>query len=370
MGFQYRNPVRLIFGSGSLGELGGVLKDFKGRFFVATGGSSMRRAGALDRVIKAAKGNAFVFDGIESNPSAKTVDRGAGEYIANGCSGIIAIGGGSAIDCAKAIGAVVANPGADIRGFIRREKNPVKKVPLLITIPSTSGTSSEVNGYTVITDDDGIKKSFRSESIWPDYAIVDPELTLSLPREQTAITGMDVMAHAVESLLTKKTTPFTEPLALEAVRLAGGSLEKVCADPGNIALREKMSLANVLAGFAFCETGVTSLHAFSYFLTGKYGIAHGQAVGILASAGTELFMRGAKGQMEKTAKAMGIGVDKVPPRINEIMENCGLETRISGFGAKEKDRDEFIGFGLERVKGIDPVEINEVFMGKLFDRIL
>ncbi len=370
MGFQYRNQVRLIFGPGSMGKLKGVLKDAEGKVFVVTGGSSMRKIGALGRVSEAVNGNVFIFDGVEPNPSAETVMKGAKAYAENNCGAIVAIGGGSSIDCAKAIGAVAANPGTDIREFMERKKSPGKRVPLFVAVPSTSGTSSEVNGYTVVTGDDGIKRAFRSENIWPDVALVDPELTLSLPKKQTAITGMDVLAHAIEACLTKRVVPLTEPLALEAIRLVNENLEKVCGKPDDIALREKMSLAGVLAGFAFCETGVTSLHSFSYILTGKYGIPHGQAVGILAGAGTGLFMEEAKGQMEKIAKAMGIPSKEVPARITGLMEKCGLEAKIGGFGAKKEDREEFIMFGMERVKGIDPAEINEEFMGRLFDRIL
>ncbi|GAB1475276.1 hypothetical protein MASR2M70_01080 [Bacillota bacterium] len=223
-----------------------------------------------------------IYSEVEPNPSVNTVNAIQAKYINEGCHGLIAIGGGSAMDAAKGAGARIAFPGRSVKsmsGLLR----VWRKIPPLIAVPTTSGTGSETTIAALITDTETHHKfAIMDLHLIPLYAILDPELTVGLPPHITAATGMDALTHAVEAYLcwtysTKESTRFAE----EAVSLIFRHLERAYKDGGDIEARLQMQRASYLAGFAFTRAGVGNIHAVAHTLGGLYNVPHGLANAVI-----------------------------------------------------------------------------------------
>ena len=223
----------------------------------------------------------FVFDDVVPNPTIDNIEAGKACYEENKCEAIIALGGGSVMDCAKMIGARVANPDktvSQMKGLLK-VKN---KLPVLIAIPTTAGTGSETTLTAVITDSSTHHKyTINDFDLIPKYAVLDESLTLKLPAGLTATTGMDAFTHAIEAYIGNSTTDFTRRCALDAIRLIVENLPKVYADPSNERARKYMLKASYLAGLAFSRSYVGYVHAIAHSLGGKYGTPHGLANAVI-----------------------------------------------------------------------------------------
>jgi alcohol dehydrogenase class IV len=222
-----------------------------------------------------------IYGNTKPNPTVENVEEALKIYTENKCEAIIAIGGGSPIDCAKAVGARVAYP----KKALNRLGGPLrilKKIPTLIAIPTTAGTGSEVTLAAVITDTEVQKKyALMSFSLIPDYAMLDASLTYSLPPHLTATTGMDALTHAVEAYIGRATTRQTRVLSLEAVGMIFKSLERAYIDGNNKEAREDMLLASYKAGMAFSRSYVGYVHAIAHSLGGRYDTPHGLANAVI-----------------------------------------------------------------------------------------
>ncbi len=223
----------------------------------------------------------FVYDKVQPNPTVNNVEDALKIYKDNGCECIIAFGGGSPIDCAKAVGARVAYPNktlGQLKGILR----VLKKIPLLIAIPTTAGTGSEVTLTSVITDSvEKHKYTMNSFPLIPKYAVLDPSVTYSLPKHLTATTGLDALTHAVEAYIGNTTTRKTRKWAVEAVSLILENLETAYNYPVNEKARANMLRASYLAGAAFSQSYVGYVHAVAHSLGGQYNIPHGLANSVL-----------------------------------------------------------------------------------------
>ncbi len=218
-----------------------------------------------------------VYDGTVPNPTVRNVEEARELYISEGCSALVGFGGGSAIDCAKAVGARIARPKKPVKrmggvlGVMRR-------IPHLTAIPTTAGTGTEVTLATVITDaDTGDKFPINDFTLIPRVAVLDTENTRTIPLTMLATTGMDALTHAVEAYIGRSTTKSTRRDALEAVRLIFGNLEQSYLDSKNEQARANMMRAAYLAGRAFSKSYVGYIHAVAHSLGGKYNIPHGRA---------------------------------------------------------------------------------------------
>ena len=224
--------------------------------------------------------NLTVYDKTTQNPTTQNVEDALEIYKQNNCKAIIAFGGGSAIDCAKALGARVSCPNSslrDMRGLLRVKH----KLPLLIAVPTTAGTGSETTLTAVITDSETHEKYTMNDfDLIPKYAVLDARLTLGLNKETTAFTGLDALTHAIEAYIGRSTTMQTRKYALEAISLIFDNLPLVYADGSNLEAREHMLRASYLAGLAFTKSYVGYAHAIAHTLGGKYNIPHGKAVAI------------------------------------------------------------------------------------------
>ena len=259
--------------------------------------------GLVTGVLDAAQVTWTLFAEVEPNPSVETVLKGVDIYRREGCDGIIAVGGGSPIDAAKAIGLLAAN-GGDIRDYFGADK--VKKpLPPLIAIPTTCGTGSEVTQYTVITDTQKkFKMGIGSPYNIPKVAIVDPTLLARLPSRMVAATGMDALCHAVESYTSQAAQPASDALNLHAIRLIGEHLRPAVAN-GNLADLSGMAMASMLAGMGFNNTRTTLVHAMSHAVTGHAHVPHGIANAILLPHVLEFNLIGNPEKHADIADALG-----------------------------------------------------------------
>lgn len=235
----------------------------------------------LVKEIKSAQINVVIYDKTVANPTTKNVDEALSLYKNNNCNAIIAFGGGSPMDCAKATGARVARPNkplSKMKGILKVNK----KIPLLIAVPTTAGTGSETTLAAVITDSETRHKyAINDFPLIPRYAMLDPNLTVGLPPFVTATTGMDALTHAIEAYIGRSTTKKTRADALKATKLVFENLYTAYTDGKNIKARENMLIAAYHAGLAFTKSYVGYVHAVAHSLGGKYNVAHGLANAII-----------------------------------------------------------------------------------------
>lgn len=220
-----------------------------------------------------------IYDGTRPNPTVDNVEEALKQYHALGCDSLIAIGGGSSMDCAKAVGARVVYPKKTIKqmgGIVKI----LRALPILIAIPTTAGTGSETTLAAVVSDPPR-KCPMMSFPLIPRYALLDGSFTCSLPPMLTATTGMDALTHAVEAFIGRSTTRHTRQLALEATRLIFLNLKTAYAEGGNLEARNNMLLASYKAGVAFSQSYVGYVHAVAHSLGGKYDTPHGLANAVI-----------------------------------------------------------------------------------------
>lgn len=244
----------------------------------------IKKLGLTDSLEQDLKNNnieVFVFDQTVPNPTIQNIEDGLKIYLDKNCDCIISFGGGSVMDCAKVIGARVSNP----KKTIRKMKGLLKvgkKLPMLIAIPTTAGTGSETTVAAVISDPENKSKyAINDFNLIPNYAVLDPTLTINLPPMLTATTGMDALTHAIEAYIGNSTNKRTRHLALEACRLIFENLEKVYTDGKNERARSHMLKASYMAGIAFTISYVGYVHAIAHSLGGYYGTPHGLANAVI-----------------------------------------------------------------------------------------
>ncbi len=236
---------------------------------------------ALEDSLKQNDIDVFVYDGTVPNPTTTNVDDGLKIYKENNCQALIGFGGGSPMDCAKAIGARLACPNKTL-GQMKGVLKVKKKLPPLVAIPTTAGTGSETTLAAVITDAETRHKyAINDFPLIPKYAILDANLTVGLPQKVTSTTGMDALTHAVEAYIGKSTTKRTRECSKQAVKLIFENLEKAYTDGTDIAARQNMLHASYLAGLAFTKSYVGYVHAIAHSLGGKYNTPHGLANAVI-----------------------------------------------------------------------------------------
>ena len=276
-------PREIYYGENSLSKLA----DLKGaKAAIVTGGTSMKRFGFLDKAISILKDGgieSIVIDGVEPNPSIKTVMSGAKIMLEFKPDWIVAIGGGSALDAAKVMWCFYEHPELKFEDIIEVGSMPaLRNKARFIAIPSTSGTASEITAFSVITDTENhIKYPIVAGDMVPDIAILDPSLPMTMPAHITANTGMDVMCHALEALASIASTNFTEPYAVRAIELVKEYLPIAYSDPKNLEARENMHEASALAGMAFTNASLGLVHSLAHKIGGEFGVTHGLANAIL-----------------------------------------------------------------------------------------
>ncbi len=260
--------------------------------------------GALQPFFDKAQGilDYAVYDGVLPNPTVEQVETGLAVYKEHNCDGILAFGGGSAMDCAKAIGARVVRPQKTVnqmKGLLKVGR----KLPPFFAVPTTAGTGSECTVAAVITDEKThLKYPVNDFNLIPHYAILDPKLTSSLPPFLTATTGMDALTHAVEAYIGRGNTRKTKRQAEQAVKLIFDNLYEATVNGTNLDARDNMQKAAYLAGLAFTRAYVGYVHALAHALGGKYGISHGFANAVLLPVVLDEYGKSAYKPLAKLAR--------------------------------------------------------------------
>ena len=284
----YREPERLD----SIGDVPSLLERLKIESVLLVTDRPLREAGVtgpLEELLERSDIRCAVYDGTRANPTVRNVEEARELYVEEGCRGIIAFGGGSSMDCAKAAGARIVYPKRSVnqmKGLLR----VLRRLPPLIAIPTTAGTGSEVTVTAVITDTEKKHKyTMNNFTMIPHYAVLDPAVTRTLPPALTAATGMDALTHAVEAYIGRSTTKETRRLARETVKLVFENLEAAYQNGGDMTARKNMLHAAHIAGIAFSKSYVGYVHAVAHSLGGQYNTPHGLANAVLLPIGLEIY---------------------------------------------------------------------------------
>jgi alcohol dehydrogenase class IV len=282
--FLFSCPTRVRFGAGVSGELAEVMEELGAEDILVVGDPGLKdmvEAVAV-RPLAAAGLRVTVFTEVEANPTDACVSAAMDLARANGCRAVVGLGGGSALDTAKAV-ALLATQKGELHDYFGLDLAPDKGLPCVV-LPTTSGTGSEVTLWSVITDTRGDaprKDGIGGANCYAAVALVDPELTLSLPPGLTACTGMDALTHAMEAYVSTPATPFSDLLALEAMRLVSANIVRATRQGGDLAAREAMMLGSMMAGMAFSNADVAAVHILGEALGGYFGLHHGHVMALL-----------------------------------------------------------------------------------------
>jgi len=314
--FSFTGAKKIVFGNGSFAGLAGHIAEQKvSRPLVVLDGN-LAGTGFGKKVsdlMEKAKISFVLYDKAVPEPPIELADEGAKLARKKKCDGVVGIGGGSAMDLAKAIAVLAANKGK-AEDYLGLNRVPGPGLPKIM-IPTTAGTGSEVT-FTAVFIRKKLKKKegMNSPYLYPELALLDPELTLTLPPHPTAATGIDALCHAIESYTSINASPMSEVMSLEAIRLISDNLRTAVHDGTNIEAREAMLLGSLYAGLGLANAGVTAVHSLSYPLGGKYGISHGLANTIMLPRVMAFNLPGAREKFVDIAEIMGEIVDDLPLR--------------------------------------------------------
>lgn len=339
LGF-FRIPKDIVFGNKAMEYLS-TLEGKKA--ILVTGGSSMKRFGFLDTAkqqLEKANMKVEIFDGVEANPSVQTVNKGAKAMLEFEPDWIIAIGGGSALDAAKIMWAFYEYPDLSFEDIIEPGSLPrLRNKAKFIAIPSTSGTASEITAFSVITDTENhIKYPIVSPEITPDIAILDPALPAKMPKHITANTGMDVLAHAIEAYVSTNASPYTDALAIQAIRLVFDNLVEAYNNGDNMEARDNMHNASALAGMAFTNASLGLIHSLAHKIGGEFDITHGLTNAILLPYLIQ-FNRQATDKVDKLEKELGI--EDLPTFIKDFNKKLDIPLSFKDVREVEIKEDKF-----------------------------
>jgi alcohol dehydrogenase len=346
--FSFTGAKKIVFGRGSFAALPEHLTELKILRPLIVLDRNLAETGFREKVdgILAKTGAGYViYDKTEPEPPLELADEGTKLALKKKCDGVIGIGGGSAMDLAKAIAVLAANKGK-AEEYLGLNRVPGPGLPKIM-IPTTAGTGSEVT-FTAVFIRKKLKKKegMNSPYLYPELALLDPELTLSLPPHPTAATGIDALCHAIESYTSVNASPMSEMMSLEAIRLISDSLRTAVHDGTNIEAREAMLLGSLYAGLGLANAGVTAVHSLSYPLGGKYGVSHGLANTIMLPRVMAFNLPGALEKFVDIAEVMGEIVDELPLReaaylaveaVESLIEDCGIMTTLEELEIPETD---------------------------------
>ncbi len=327
--FQFSLPTKVVYGIGLTGQLADIVRPFGRRKAILVTGKILRKAGPVARV-QAGLSNtgiriACTFDNIPVNSTIKTVRQCAALGKKHKCNLVIAVGGGSIIDTAKVANLLMVKGGKpeDHMGAYLLDANE----PLLpsIIFPTTAGTGSEVTRVAVIADPDhDVKLPFTEEQFLPSLAVLDPQLTVSMPGKLTAATGMDALTHAIEAYVDKEWSPASDALALHAIRLISRHILGACADPDDLTARGAMLVGSFLAGVAFSHSMVGMVHGISHALGGVYHIPHGLANALVLPEVMTYNLSDQQKRYADIAGAMGIAFPRLIDNSRSLVEDSRL----------------------------------------------
>ena len=352
MHFNFNNPTNLIFGSGSLNELGSQKMPGKKAMVLISNGKSTRATGYLDRTLEQlskAGVETAVWAGIMENPLKEAVMEGAAFAKENKCDFIVALGGGAVLDSAVAISAMATNPG-DLWDYVQGgtgKGQPLVNPGLpIVTIATTAGTGSEINCWGVISNQETNEKiGFGYPSLVPVLSIVDPELMKTVPPKYTAYQGFDALFHNTEVMMSKGVNILSETLALSAIENIAKYLPRAVKDGNDLQAREHVAYGSTIAGMTMQLTSTTAQHSMEHAMSAyHHNLPHGAGLIMISKAFAEFFIEkhACDGQFIKMAKAMGIANANKPEdfitALSKLQEDCGVaDLKMSDYGIERSE---------------------------------
>lgn len=372
--WSFHIPTKVVFGVGCLERIADFAESFKPhRIMLVTGRKSMKELGVTDRIVGFLKNyQVVVYDKVEQNPTISKVEEGVQLLKAEKCDLVIGLGGGSAIDTAKAASVLVRNSGR-VDEFLSGYRRIVNRRLPLIAVPTTAGTGTEVTQYaSVINELKKRKLSLSHEYIHPDVAIVDPLLTVSMPKFVTATTGLDALSQCIEAYWSKHHTPISDVFALNGVRLVFENLVDAFNNPENVGSRENMALASLLSGMAISITKTTIVHSVSYPLTVNFNVPHGLACSLTLPSFIKYNFEVAKDRMYNVARMMDAEtIEDCVGKVEKLISDLQLPSRLSDVGVGKEDVELIVkeGFRPDR-SGNNPRMVTRDDLRKILYSIL
>ena len=342
----------IIRGAGCIKKLPYLIKQNGIRKVMIVTDKGLMSLNLLDSLFEGLKSKGIdyvVYDGVQPNPTIPNIEEAKQLYIDNGCEAIIAFGGGSPMDCAKAAGARVVKPNQTVQKMKGVLKVRKKLMPFF-AVPTTAGTGSETTIAAVVSDPDTHEKyAINDLCLRPGYAILDPELTVGLPPHITSTTGMEALTHAVEAYIGRSNTKETAQRAVQAVKLIFENLYNAYEDGKNIEARENMLLASHYAGIAFTRAYVGYVHAIGHNLGGMYGVPHGLAMSVILPYVLDYYGKAAYDRLADLADAVGVsGADNAEKAKNFIAAVRELNAKMNIPSSIDKIKEEDIPLIAER----------------------
>ncbi|MBF0209855.1 MAG: iron-containing alcohol dehydrogenase [Desulfamplus sp.] len=363
-----------LIGVDALKTVGGYVSNFGINRVLVVTDNGVISAGWVDKVVESLTSyglKSVVFSDVTPNPKDYEVMAGAALFLKESCDLIVAVGGGSPMDCAKGIGIVSTNE-ADILEFEGVDKVTIPGPPL-ICIPTTAGTAADISQFAIIGDTKRkVKIAIISKSMVPDLAIIDPMTTITMSPKLTAETGIDALVHAFEAYVSNASSTITDINAIKAIELINNNLQGAYNEPDNIDYRYQMMLASLLAGLAFSNASLGIVHSMAHSLGGAFDLAHGECNAILLEHAVDYNFKYAQKKYCDIARAMGVKVtnndydydykdnldgDKVLPnldivrqklvdRVGELRKGVGINTKLSQMGIKKENISQLANFAL------------------------
>jgi len=362
--FSFTGAKKIVFGCAAFESLADHVKELGGRRPLIVLDKNLSKSGFRERAqaaLAAGSLKAVFFDKVEPEPLLELADEGTEAARRGKCDIVVGIGGGSAMDVAKAVAALLPNKGRAV-DFLGLNKVPGPGIPTIM-VPTTAGTGSEVTFTAVFLRKNLNKKEgMNSPYLYPTLALLDPTLTLSLPPQPTAATGIDALCHAIESYTSVNASPMSEMVSLEAIRLIAENLRTCVHNGRNLEARENMLLGSLYAGLGLANAGVGAAHSLSYPLGGKYGISHGVANTLMLPRVMDFNVPSAQNKFAVIAEIMGESTEGLPLReaaylavdaVESLIEDCGIFTTLREIGVPEEDFPELARIALTVLRPLE-----------------
>ncbi|MCL2420443.1 MAG: iron-containing alcohol dehydrogenase family protein [Defluviitaleaceae bacterium] len=336
--WNYTQPVEIIFKLGITKEIDGFLKQRSLTHGILVCDDFFAKSNLAKEIMDSTQRLSALYSDIQPNPTVENVQNCANTIISAKAKFALVLGGGSAIDCAKLACAIALSSQQAAKILSGEAKLEGTALPLIV-LPTTAGTGSEVTPVSVVNDTvTGKKTSVVDRCLFPSTAVIDPELTISMPLDVTAATGMDALAHALEGFWSKNHQPICDTLALEAARKVFAALPAVYKAGNDIKARTTMCEASLLAGMAFALPRTAGSHSCSYPLTTQYGMPHGEACAFTLAAFTRINADAEDGRLHDFANKFGFeNAFAMADRIDEMKKEMGLKCTLAQAGILKED---------------------------------
>lgn len=372
MKWNYKQPVEIIFGNSKINEIKEIINKLGYKNGLLVIGKSFVKDGLAEKLLNENSEKIIkVFSNISANPDVCEVDECAEIIRKNNIEFIIALGGGSVLDCAKAASVICTINDSISKYHGTNKKLPLNHIPI-IALPTTAGTGSEVTNVSVLSDKlNGKKAPIVSDLFYPKIAIIDPELTYSMPKSVTASSGIDVLSHALEAYWSKNHQPICDILATYAASLVFENLEKAYNNPNDKIAREKMAEASLIAGLAFNLPKTTASHACSFPLTNIYKIPHGEACGLTLDYFAKINAKAEDGRLDKFAIKIGFkDAYNMADEIHLLKERINLRNDLKDLNLTNEKIEELVRTSRHPNLYNNPIEITNDMLRKMYKSMI